>query len=195
MHMQKTFTWKEFLESARSFIDISEKLGDTWKLIEKSFEEGSSYLTYEQKIKCKFDVPVDQSFENFVENIENEDEASLAHNDELIRIEYHVVYSISYQIPILYFRAYKSDGSMVCLEESWKLFTDATKSIYSKSDMLSILTQMEHPILYKPFLALHPCKTAEILGNSPQSKNFILTFLSVMGPFVQLKLTNDYGVL
>lgn len=52
---------------------------------------------------------------------------------------------------------------------------------------------MEHPVLFKPFLTLHPCKTAEILGATNASKNKVLTFMSSMGPAVQLTMNIRYA--
>lgn len=86
-----------------------------------------------------------------------------------------------------------SDGALINLEDSWKLFNATIKS-YTRQEMLSILTQMDHPLLFKPFLCLHPCKTAEILGQTSDSQNKLVTFLSVFGPYVRLKLSAKYGM-
>lgn len=77
------------------------------------------------------------------------------------------------------------------LEEAWLIFKNNEKS--STVELTSILTQMEHPVLFKPFLTLHPCKTAEILGAVNASKNKVLTFLSSIGPAVQLAMDIRYA--
>ncbi|XP_037928705.1 ubiquitin-like-conjugating enzyme ATG10 [Teleopsis dalmanni] len=122
----------------------------------------------------------------------NEDDTS-----EIIEMEYHIVYSISYQVPVLYFRAYKSDGSFLELQDSWRLFRsyDENETIRTRADMLSILTQMEHPVLFKPYFALHPCRTSDILAQTGSSSNRVLTFISLMGPYLQIYLNNKYGLL
>lgn len=61
--------------------------------------------------------------------------------------------------------------------------------------MTSILTQMEHPIEFKPFLTLHPCRTAELLDALPNSKNKVLSFLSSIGPAVNLTFDVKYADL
>lgn len=54
---------------------------------------------------------------------------------------------------------------------------------------------MEHPVLFRPFMALHPCRTAEVLAQFGQeSDNSVLTFISLYGPYVKLNLTNAYGL-
>lgn len=55
-----------------------------------------------------------------------------------------------------------------------------------------MVTQAEHPILFKPFFLLHPCKVNQILANFPDSRNFVLTFLTLFGPSVQLKMNPEY---
>ncbi|XP_073844303.1 autophagy-related 10 [Musca autumnalis] len=161
--------WAEFCKEGQEFVAISNKLGDTWSWEEKNSSEGQSYLKYKQKVSD----PVSQN---------------------LIQIEYHIVYSISYQVPIMYFQAHYSDGKMLNLDNVWQLFQFHKDSQYSREDMLSILTQMEHPVLFKPFMCLHPCRTAEILEQTPLSRNRILTFISIMGPYIQLNLDNRYGL-
>lgn len=86
------------------------------------------------------------------------------------------------------------DGKMITLDNAWQLFQFNKNTQYSREEMLSILTQMEHPVKFKPFMCLHPCRTSEILAQTPLSKNRILTFISVMGPYLQLHLDNDYGL-
>lgn len=84
-------------------------------------------------------------------------------------------------------------GGLMSLEDCWELFKVTIKS-YTRQEMLSILTQTEHPLLFKPFHCLHPCKTAEILGQTSNSKNKLVTFLSVFGPYVHLELSARYGM-
>lgn len=59
--------------------------------------------------------------------------------------------------------------------------------------MLNILTQMEHPMLFKPFLTLHPCRIAEVLQTIPNSQNKVLSFLSIYGPTVYLTFDLNYA--
>ncbi|ALC42268.1 CG12821 [Drosophila busckii] len=162
-----SITWKDFLSQIKQFMDMSRQLDDSWSIYEKDMEEPNTFLQYTQKLKCK---------------------------NELISVEYHIVYSISYQIPMLYFQAHRSDGSMLNIEAVWELFVpEATRH---KLNLYEMLTQMEHPVLFRPYMALHPCRTAEVLAQfGEQSKNVVLTFISLYGPYVQLNLSNAYGLL
>ncbi|KAH8258114.1 hypothetical protein KR038_005964 [Drosophila bunnanda] len=158
-------SWNDFLRQAKQFLDISQRLGDSWMLQEKDSNEPNAFLKFSQKIKSK--------------------------SGELINVEYHVVYSVSYQVPMLFFQAHRSDGSLLDLDATWQCFMPDSKA----SELYQILTQMDHPVLFKPFMALHPCRTAEVLKQFGQpSNNQVLTFISLYGPQVQLNLQNAYGL-
>ncbi|EDW89248.1 ubiquitin-like-conjugating enzyme ATG10 [Drosophila yakuba] len=163
-------SWKDFLSQAKQFLEISQKLDDNWVLEQKDSSEPNIYLKCSQKIKC-------QSGKN--------------NAVELFSVEYHVVYSVSYQVPMLFFQAHRSDGSLLDVEATWKLFMPESKA----SDLHQILTQMDHPVLFRPFMALHPCRTADVLKQfGKPSGNQVLSFISLYGPHVQLHLQNAYGL-
>ncbi|XP_043826625.1 ubiquitin-like-conjugating enzyme ATG10 isoform X2 [Dromiciops gliroides] len=118
---------------------------------------------------------------------------------EVIRYEYHILYSCSYQVPVLYFRASFLDGRPLTLEEIW----DGVHQFY-KGRLLqepwSTITQQEHPILGQPFFVLHPCKTSEfmtfLLKDSEKdfrNMNYITSWLSIVGPVVGLNLPLSYA--
>ncbi|KAH8296909.1 hypothetical protein KR044_000624 [Drosophila immigrans] len=161
-----TLTWQQFLSQAEELVEISNQLDHSWILCKKNDQEPNSYLKYTQKIKCKV-------------------------SEELICVEYHIVYSISYQVPMLYFQAHRSDGSLLDLEATWKTFMPET----SRDELYQMLTQMEHPVLFRPFMAFHPCRTTAILAQfGKPSANLLITFISLYGPYVQLSLANAYGL-
>lgn len=84
-----------------------------------------------------------------------------------------------------------ADGSLLDIDAIWSLFMPTT----SRSDLYQMLTPMEHPVLFRPFMALHPCRTAEVLAQfGRKSDNLLLTFISLYGPYVKLNLSNAYGL-
>lgn len=87
------------------------------------------------------------------------------------------------------------DGSMMTLDEAWTAFNDPIhgRNCSEHMQMTTILTQMEHPILFRPFLTLHPCRIAELLQCLPNSVNKVLSFLSTIGPAVHLKFDLKYA--
>ncbi|XP_072462337.1 ubiquitin-like-conjugating enzyme ATG10 isoform X5 [Notamacropus eugenii] len=118
---------------------------------------------------------------------------------EVIRYEYHVLYSYSYGVPVLYFRASFLDGRPLTLKEIW----DGVHQFY-KARLLqepwSTITQQEHPILGQPFFVLHPCKTNEFMtsllensGKDKRNTNYITLWLSIVGPVVGLNIPLSYA--
>ncbi|KAL9915935.1 autophagy-related 10 [Glossina fuscipes fuscipes] len=161
-------SWQQYTKESLEFLKISESLQDTWSWEIKGSSEGQAFLKYAQKIR-------DPS------------------SNDLLHLEYHVVYSVTYQVPVLYLQAHHDDGKIISLEKAWDIFQAARgdETQYTRQRMLNILTQMEHPVLFKPCLCLHPCRTAELLAKT-KSSNRIITFISLMGPYVQLKLPPAY---
>ncbi|XP_055837552.1 ubiquitin-like-conjugating enzyme ATG10 [Episyrphus balteatus] len=195
-----SITWCDFLKSVNEFIELSKTCqDDNWSIVEKDNNEGNTYLVYKQKINVQLDEigdKVDLIEDLEIEEIHQDLSSKVAQKikEELFEMEYHVVYSISYQVPVLYFKGYRNDGKPITLEDAWKIFQNHSGDSKSRSTMLSTLTQTDHPVLFTPFLELHPCRTAELLKQMGVSENSILTFLSIMGPFVKLNLKNEYGL-
>ncbi|XP_048187579.1 ubiquitin-like-conjugating enzyme ATG10 isoform X1 [Perognathus longimembris pacificus] len=118
---------------------------------------------------------------------------------EVIKYEYHVLYSCSYQVPVLYFRASFLDGRPLALTEIWEGVHECYKTRLLQEPWDTI-TQQEHPILGQPFFVLHPCKTNEfmapVLKNSKKinrNVNYITSWLSIVGPVVGLDLPLSYA--
>ncbi|XP_026894740.2 ubiquitin-like-conjugating enzyme ATG10 isoform X7 [Acinonyx jubatus] len=118
---------------------------------------------------------------------------------QVIKYEYHVLYSCSYQVPVLYFRASFLDGRPLALKDIWEGIHECYKTRLLQEPWDAI-TQQEHPILGQPFFVLHPCKTDEfmtpVLKNSQKinrSVNYITSWLSVVGPVVGLNLPLSYA--
>ncbi|XDV54696.1 hypothetical protein PO909_022928, partial [Leuciscus waleckii] len=116
----------------------------------------------------------------------------------VLRYEYHVLYSCSYQIPVLYFRASTLDGNPLSLEEVWSNVHPNYRQRLQQGPW-DTLTQQEHPLLGQPFFMLHPCRTEEFmkpaldLAQAENKRvNYIVTWLSVVGPVVGLDVPLTY---
>lgn len=152
-----------FLKCVQEIVHISNSLMDGWQLNVKIDVENGTYIT---KKGPKF----------------------LSESNTFAIFEYHIAYSLSYSNPVLCFNAWKADGSMLTMEEYW-----ANNKQFKHSNMYETLTQMDHPVLCKPFLTLHPCRTSEIIEPILEtSKNAVLTWLSVVGPFIELDINPGY---
>ncbi|ERL92574.1 hypothetical protein D910_09887 [Dendroctonus ponderosae] len=152
-----------FLKCVQDIVNISNSLLDGWQLNVKTDVENGTYIT---KKKPKF----------------------LCESKISAIFEYHIAYSISYSVPVLCFNAWKTDGSMLTMEEYW-----ANNKHFKNLNMFDTLTQMDHPVLCKPFLTLHPCRTSEIIEPILEtSRNAVVTWLSVVGRFIDFEIDPDY---
>jgi hypothetical protein len=127
---------------------------------------------------------------------------------EILTFVYHIVYSDSWSVPVLYLNAYKSDGRCLNYEELYSslLIEDSLKNEL-------FITQQEHPILFKPFFYLHPCKTnefmlvtkpienekpemalSETLYNSSATKNYTLKWLSFVFSTLRIPVDIKYAL-
>lgn len=199
----------EFNRKAKEFFNASEKLNDSWKLNEKG---GKFYLTKKTIISI---------LSAMNENVEpSDDDPSVAKpemKEDLISMEYQVLFHPSFQTPALYFNALNSgkifkkpdrnsyeklinfkfipDGSLISLDDLSKVFVCQYEFNNCHNEMQNIITQAEHPILFKPYFMLHPCQVHSVLSNFQDSKNFVLTFLTLYGPSIQLKMNQNYEKL
>ncbi|XP_026168488.1 ubiquitin-like-conjugating enzyme ATG10 isoform X1 [Mastacembelus armatus] len=118
---------------------------------------------------------------------------------QVLQYEYHILYSCSYSTPVLYFRVSSLDGRGLSLEEVWSSVHPNFRLRLQKSP-LNAITQQEHPLLGQPFFMLHPCRTEEfmkpvlqVVQDKHRPFNYILTWLSVMGPVVGLDIPLKYA--
>jgi len=177
------FSELEFNKKAHELFTISEALNDNWTINEK---HENIYLSKKQTISMK------STQKPLV--VEIDDDISVARNpvgEDIISIEYHVLFHPSYQVPVLYFNAL-SDQKLIALQDLSNIFVDKFEFKSSHDEMRNIITQGEHPILFRPFSMLHPCKVRQVLSQFPGSKNFILTYLTLFGPSIRLKMSTDY---
>lgn len=190
-------SWKKFLECANHLLSVSNSISDGWSLCGKDNFSPSPENCYLVKKDTKPIIPIElQSQYNTLECEENIDcdplsvEGSGGNKENLIW-EYHILYSPSYGVPVLYFNVRNTAGRLLSLDQIW-----ATLNVPSEilAEKWSFVSQQEHPILLRPFFFLHPCKSIEILKVSENSKvNPLVTWLSSIANIVHLNVELDYG--
>lgn len=161
-------SWDTFLKCITEIQELSDQINDIWNIVKTDGEEFNTYLTKKQFLTRN---PLEDNL--------------------IITIEYHVVFSVSYAVPLLCMNAWRNNGTILLMEELWNYlnFTEG-EHVYNT------LTQMDHPILMRPYLTLHPCKTAELLENMfSNSRNPVVSYLSAVGPVVNLTIDNEYSKL
>lgn len=185
--------WCEFSRCIAAIKELSDTIFDGWTLHGNLSEENSAYITKKSFLNLRElnSLTEENSYktkESFVENKESRYSSNT--DNSVYTIEHHVTYSCSYGVPLLSLNAWNSDGNILTMEECWKVL-----GIEPKEEVYSMLTQIDHPVLQKPFLTLHPCKTEEIMNTFKSSKNLVVSWLSAIGPTVKLNLDNVYNDL
>ena len=109
-----TISWPSFVEQCESLLIKSSSIGDTWAWSGESSEEGGRYLVK----RCSQTIPVkhdshcvrDDDSDEEDDMVRDDDAACLYTPSLLVTAEYHITYSSSYNVPVLYFNMYHSTG-------------------------------------------------------------------------------------
>lgn len=131
------------------------------------------------------------------EEEESTDSATLvlSPKQEKYGYNYHIVYSFSYRVPVLYFRGYRCDGQILTFEEIQNDLPDSSTSLLKESKW-TFMTQEEHPFLCCPWFTLHPCGTSDwmklLIGGNQQLDcklvHYLPAWLSVVSQAVGLRV-------
>ncbi|XP_059162878.1 ubiquitin-like-conjugating enzyme ATG10 [Physella acuta] len=199
-----SITQEEFSRVVETFVDISNKIDDKWHM-----ESGINNTVFMHK-KCNVISPSDASGSSEISNLhkkkcsfrktdyESDSSRMPLHREyETHTYEYHVLYSESYQVPVLYFNVFKKDGKLLSLEDVWKLCPVSYQK-YMNENKWATLSQQEHPLLGRPYFQLHPCHTSDLMAQIMTNtktyniKNYLATWLSTVGPLVGLSISPAY---
>lgn len=114
------------------------------------------------------------------------------------------MYSVSYQVPVIYIRVFDENGRIWTDGQNvFELLSDKVHVEHLKAIKWEALTQQLHPIFQTPFFQLHPCHTDNwmdmvLKDYNPieiHPDNYVVTWLSFVGPNVGIYLDNEYAKL
>lgn len=110
------------------------------------------------------------------------------------RYEFHIVYSSSFRVPVLYFRAYHRDGQLLLMNDIESDLSSDSLKLLTESKW-TFITLEDHPHLKRPWFMLHPCATSEWMRlllqnnqNGPKLEHYLVSWLSVVGQVFRLKV-------
>ncbi|KAG9326143.1 hypothetical protein KVV02_005648 [Mortierella alpina] len=119
---------------------------------------------------------------------------------DFLTVSFHIIFSPSYQVPVLYFNAYRHDGTAIALEEIYEsLVPEAWRSSIRNAGINGGISQQDHPILNVPYFYMHPCETvplmetivlsqAEASNSKSFIENYIMTWLSFTGQAIGISV-------
>ncbi|XP_053678601.1 ubiquitin-like-conjugating enzyme ATG10 [Anopheles nili] len=179
---------REFIECCNDLVRCSEDSPQAWRWV---VEGDHSYICMKKReLTCVLQTKQCDAVqdEHFAELNLEADPACASKSGILSRMvlyEYHVVYNESYAVPMLLFNIYDEGGSRLDLEEAWDVLKIGDS--VDTSAKYHAVTMVHHPIVFRPYLSLHPCKTPELLDSLSHSANAVLSFLTTYGPYVNLR--------
>ena len=194
---EKTLTWSEFLDEVTEIEKASIVLNDGWTIQGKVSEPANPGSIYLRKVtSLSLEGCVSASCVDFEENLlEQEDVAERRSEDirDVATLEYHLLYSLSYQVPIIYFNAWRPNGTLLGIEEIWALACPTQREALNEARWGAI-SQQDHPILGTPYYFFHPCNSAQLIANIARDDraNKVIAWLSVVAPLVGLELSIEY---
>ncbi|KAG5346976.1 ATG10 enzyme, partial [Acromyrmex charruanus] len=191
-----TVTWEEFLENAERFLVVSDKISDGWKLYGDKDIPGQAYLV--KRAKCF--VPSDTTARKDCSTDDDNDTQELqvrfrqdlheavSTSEMPFIIEHHILWSISYSVPVLFFNGWKSDFPGIN-----PVSVNEAQTVHGYKLNYTELSQAIHPIVGTPFLQLHPCLSQGLLRTMSKSKNKLVSWLScVASTALNLKIHPEY---
>ncbi|XP_039822059.1 ubiquitin-like-conjugating enzyme ATG10 isoform X2 [Panicum virgatum] len=183
--------WKE--------IEVDDSLPDwTWKPCSKmgAPSEVEGYLALEGVYRDCGGSQIDENDNSDGADVVACDTWVQSCSDNVHVYDFHVVYSYSYKVPVLYFQGHRSDCQLLTLDEIKHHLPSNSLKVLSESKW-TFITREEHPHLSRPWFTLLPCATSDwmklLLEESneaiqEQSLRYLSAWLSVAGQAVGLKI-------
>ncbi|XP_031777944.1 ubiquitin-like-conjugating enzyme ATG10 [Nasonia vitripennis] len=184
-----TITWEEFVANAEELLELSEEISDRWEFPGDKNCPGQAYLKRQEKTLVSIDYPIDEPQEDVDDWTGSRDpfEASGDQKRPLI-LEHHVLWSMSYSVPVIYFNGWKSDFPGIN-----PVSVELAQRLNSERLGYGELSQAMHPLLARPFLHLHPCGSRELLQLTGKSANSLVSWLSLVAPVaLNLRMRPEY---
>ncbi|XP_062226064.1 ubiquitin-like-conjugating enzyme ATG10 isoform X2 [Phragmites australis] len=186
--------WKE--------IEVSDPLPDwTWKPCCKMGvpSEVEGYLALEGVYRSCGESQIEERGNFDDADIVGDDTWVQSSSDNVHVYDFHVVYSFSYKVPVLYFQGHHAGGQLLTLDEVKERLPSHSLKVLSESKW-AFITQEEHPHLSRPWFTLHPCGTRDWMkllleetevADKEQSLQYLPAWLSVVGQAAGLKIPLD----
>lgn len=165
---------KDFNRQCLRFVTLCRELDDQWNLLKEESRQISEIVPYHVKENELDDTRL---------MLVRSEYKLMQTNGQVYTYEYNVIHSDSYEVPVMYFSISKQDGSLLVLDDtSLYNFTNKQNDVSGE-----FVNQVEHPILFRPFYMIHPCRTKDFM-KPHNSSNYLICWLSTIGTVINLRL-------
>ncbi|KAL4868761.1 hypothetical protein BDV12DRAFT_92399 [Aspergillus spectabilis] len=203
-------TVREFEGSCRAFMDRVHVAGKStvgWSSIR--LQETGPTLKISQYLDdgCKYprdhvftqSVDTEDTLDLQLEAWEEDPEAfttCISDTPEALQVDYDILLSPSYQVPVLYFVLRRSQKPLGIDEVYTYLVPDQYKSNIQSVGIMGGISFGYHPVSGTPTFFVHPCNTADAMrdiadgcGISPET--YLIIWLGLVGNCVRLQLPKE----
>ncbi|CAG8556865.1 3648_t:CDS:2 [Paraglomus occultum] len=202
-------TRAEFDDAAKHFLRQAHHAGGEdadWKWIEHERVKGFGYLATRRLLyrPTALQNSIDQDNDDTDDSVtvkEEPDQSSIDVPSECLTVDYHIIYSSSYRVPVLYFNAYYSNGSPLSIDDIFShVIEPSRRDDLRTAGFNGAVSQQDHPTLMIPFYYLHPCETPFLLKNIVDNTRelseksvvhvdgYLRSWLSLIGPTAGIKV-------
>ncbi|GMH43241.1 hypothetical protein BSKO_11163 [Bryopsis sp. KO-2023] len=203
----------EFEEGARALAECCSRLdgSPSWEWLASSRKESledSGCLAVKHVIYLDKNLELPQEKEE--ECDQQEDEAgmkALPSGIDSHFYDFHVIYSHSYRVPVLWFRGQTPDGTPLGFTQILQDFPQLRSAVERMSGDSAAVSANEHPLLHTPWYFVHPCQTPSFMslllkeqrhpadsegkgGGERKGLNFLVSWFSVVLPAFGLQPPN-----
>uniref|UniRef100_A0A453CBD2 Ubiquitin-like-conjugating enzyme ATG10 n=1 Tax=Aegilops tauschii subsp. strangulata TaxID=200361 RepID=A0A453CBD2_AEGTS len=160
------------------------------------FLQTEGFVALEGVYRIRAGSQIEESSDDPVpdDDVVGHDTSVQSSRDNVHLYDFHIVYSFSYKVPVLYFQGLQAGGQLLTLDEIKKDLPPHSLQLLNESKW-TFITREEHPHLSRPWFTLHPCGTSDWmklllhkLGDKDRSLQYLPAWLSVAGQAVGLKI-------
>ncbi|KAL4875574.1 hypothetical protein BJY04DRAFT_162002 [Aspergillus karnatakaensis] len=143
-------------------------------------------------------VEIEHALDSQLETCEEDPEALTRtfESQETLQIDYDILLSPTYQVPVLYFILRRSDKLLGTDEVYSSLVLDHYKKNIQSVGIMGGISFGYHPVSGTPAFFVHPCNTADAMrdiadGHDISPETYLIIWLGLTGNCVRLRLPSE----
>ncbi|KAH6612482.1 hypothetical protein C7974DRAFT_405656 [Boeremia exigua] len=168
---------------------------DEWTAVENVLQSETTVLRITKPLGTRPDVSNISDDTDDIEVEEEDDEIAESATPVGAVIQYDVVLSVSYRVPVLYFTISDSQHRYPPTMETLysHIIPPSFRAQTESVGVIGGITVTDHPATNQPAFFIHPCRTAELMhasvgGRDITAYDYLLIWMGALGQCVGLKV-------